>query len=52
MNYTLRQVVAFQFLASKRVASELIDDISTGALASRGDPKKLRAIIRSIERDL
>jgi hypothetical protein len=49
MNYTPRQLEAFVFLASKRRARELREELQVNALAAQGSEKAIRGQLRDWE---
>lgn len=48
--YTPRTIDAYLRLGNKRRKRELSEDLSIGAMASRGEPKKLKDLQKQLEK--
>jgi hypothetical protein len=48
MEYSPRQLTAFLFMASKRRQRELREQFHVAALAARGEPEAVRALMRQL----
>ena len=49
--YTPKQLNGFLGFASKRMKREAAHQLSLGAMASRGDPKELKKILKDAEKE-
>lgn len=51
MRYTPREIAGWAHFISKGKKREYAENLSLGAMASRGDPKELKKIIKDAEKD-